>query len=179
MITYIPNFLKNADLFFERIKNETKWIRVGSIPRSEYWCNDGMRPYTYGRGNGIRTYEAQPWTFTIMMVRELLNSQTSVYYEGCFSNYYRDSSDHLGWHADDDPNINHDKPIAVVSLGAEREIWYRENDASEKTALLLQHGSLFLMPAGFQYTHQHRIPKASRQDVGPRISLTFRSLVSI
>jgi alkylated DNA repair dioxygenase AlkB len=39
--------------------------------------------------------------------------------------------------------------------------------------LLLPHGSLCIMPPGFQQTHQHRIPKADR-DVGVRISLTFR-----
>jgi alkylated DNA repair dioxygenase AlkB len=38
----------------------------------------------------------------------------------------------------------------------------------------LKEGSLFLMPIGYQDTHQHRIPKHDRP-CGWRISLTFRS----
>jgi alkylated DNA repair dioxygenase AlkB len=41
---------------------------------------------------------------------------------------------------------------------------------------MLQNGSLFLMPAGFQQTYQHKIPKAGFTPCGPRISLTFRAL---
>jgi len=127
MITYIPNFLSVPGEFFTRIKEGTPWVRVGNTPRSEYWCNDDSRPYTYGSGNGIRTYEAKSWTLPMLIVRELIESKHGVYLEGCFSNHYLDSSDHLGWHSDDDPGIDHDKPIAVVSLGAEREIYLRRN----------------------------------------------------
>lgn len=37
----------------------------------------------------------------------------------------------------------------------------------------LADGSLFVMPAGMQDTHKHRIPRNDRP-CGPRISLTFR-----
>jgi alkylated DNA repair dioxygenase AlkB len=41
---------------------------------------------------------------------------------------------------------------------------------------MLSHGSLLIMPAGSQFTHRHKIPKAGRK-VNPRISLTFRGLL--
>lgn len=37
----------------------------------------------------------------------------------------------------------------------------------------LADGSLFVMPAGMQDTHKHRISRSDRP-CGPRISLTFR-----
>jgi alkylated DNA repair dioxygenase AlkB len=42
----------------------------------------------------------------------------------------------------------------------------------------LAHGSLFLMPPGYQDTHLHRIPKHDRP-CGWRISLTFRSFQEV
>lgn len=66
------------------------------------------------------------------------------------------------------------RPIAIVSFGVEREIWFRPiNSVNEITKLKLQHGSLCVMAPGMQDTHQHRIPKAGFQ-CGERISLTFR-----
>lgn len=53
---------------------------------------------------------------------------------GCFLNMYEDGTDALGWHADDDPSIDHDKPIAVVTLGQGRMIHYRGKD--EKGSVL-------------------------------------------
>lgn len=70
--------------------------------------------------------------------------------------------------------MDDNRPIAIVTLGAEREIWFRErgNDDSRES-LVLTHGSLCLMAAGMQDTHDHRIPKAGFE-CGSRISLTFR-----
>jgi alkylated DNA repair dioxygenase AlkB len=105
----------------------------------------------------------------------------------------------LGWHTDNDPGINHERPIAVVSFGSRRDIMVRpivsrdpiisasrvmetatrgfDNDLPETVERInLTNGSLFLMDAGMQQTHQHRIPKAGEKR-GPRVSLTFRSLI--
>ncbi|MNY73470.1 hypothetical protein D3C86_2122690 [compost metagenome] len=71
--------------------------------------------------------------------------------------------------------MDDDRPIVIVSLGAEREIWFRPNtDTMHVDKLLLGHGSLCLMQPGMQDTHQHRIPKSPRHDCGARISFTFR-----
>lgn len=99
-------------------------------------------------------------------------------FEVCFLNRYLDQSDHLGWHADDSPEMDDARPIAVISLGVEREIWFRPipvkgEPPQEVSKVRLGHGSLFLMHPGMQETHQHRIPKASSL-CGERISLTFR-----
>jgi alkylated DNA repair dioxygenase AlkB len=91
---------------------------------------------------------------------------------------YEDGNDSLGWHADDDPGIDHTRPIAVITLGQGREIWFKENvKGSHPQRLFLEPGSLLLMHAGMQSTHLHSIPKAARE-IGPRISMTYRGLVT-
>lgn len=177
---YYPNFVDPADKvwYFVRLHNELPWERRDSTPRSEYWYNDFGRPYTYGRGAGVRTYEAKGLHPIIREVRDLLFDKTGVYFEGCFLNRYDGKKDALGWHSDDDPGINHENPIAVVTLGNGREIQYRPigSPKTEKKSVFLEPGSLFIMKAGMQQTHLHQIPKAATE-VGPRISLTFRSLL--
>jgi alkylated DNA repair dioxygenase AlkB len=112
----------------------------------------------------------------VSMVRGRLKNETGVYYEGCFCNRYDGQRDWLGWHSDDDPGIDHSKPIAVVTLGQPRAIQYRPIEGTGPTReVLLEHGSLFVMAPGMQQTHMHRIPKAGHS-VGTRISLTYRAL---
>lgn len=177
-IAYDASFIENPDNLFEILWNEIEWIKHDDAPRREYWSNDFDRPYTYGRGAGVRTYEAQPFHPEVERVRRLLAEQTGVYYEACFVNGYENERQALGWHADDSTEIDHTKPIAVISLGERRPIEFRSNETGDKTRLDLDNGSLFVMLAGMQQTHQHRIPKAGFA-ARPRISLTFRSLLGI
>ena len=65
----------------------------------------------------------------------------------------------------------------MLSLGAAREIWVKPkgSDATAVEKILLPNGSLFVMGAGMQDTHVHRIPKHSAP-CGFRVSLTWRGL---
>lgn len=174
---------------FNFLDNDLQWVQR-EAPRKEYWTNTLDRPYTYGRGAGCRTYESQPDHPMISTITDVLEDRLGFRYEGCFLNRYQDEHDSLGWHADDDAGIDHRRPIAVVTLGAARDIMIRpaftENeiigglgtvvqDQRQIDRVTLTDGSLLLMKSGMQQTHQHRIPKGSAK-CGPRISLTFRSL---
>jgi len=185
---YNQHFLSHtiANMAYESLAKDLNWERRDTAPRSEYWTNIFDQDYTYGRGNGQRTYESQPRHYWIEYIDAMLRSFVSnelliayePYYEGCFLNKYEDGSDALGWHADDDPGIDHSRPIAVVTLGQARRIqWKKQASGSHPSEQLLEHGSLFLMPAGFQQTHYHRIPRDLSAD-GTRISLTYRGLLS-
>lgn len=189
---YTPGFMPDPEDAFTQLWDGLDWVRHGDAPRREYWSNDADSPYTYGRGAGIRTYYAQPFHAVVLAARAKLFAETGVYYEGCFLNGYENERDWLGWHEDDDPGIDHSKPIAIVTLydhiGRDdrvRSIQFREKlgeDTDGKRLFgepvdqPLEQGSLCVMGAGMQQSHQHRIPKASFKS-RPRISLTFRSLL--
>jgi alkylated DNA repair dioxygenase AlkB len=51
-----------------------------------------------------------------------------------------------------------------------------KGDIPDEDKFLLENGSLFIMPAGYQKDHVHKIPKHDRV-CGGRISLTFRKYV--
>lgn len=183
-ITYLPGFIKNPDKMYAALQ-KVAWLRHEGSNRCEYYCNDFPLPYTYGRGRGVRTYQVQPYVPSILEIRAALEAEAKAVFEVCFLNRYLNQSDSLGWHADDSPEMDDDRPIGIVSFGVEREIWFRATTAplpdvvlmnADIVKLKLGHGSLCLMAAGMQDLWQHRIPKASFQ-CGERISMTFRGYV--
>lgn len=197
-VTYIPNFVEsfgvtNTDLpwsstaVFERLWNELDWV-FATNARREYWMNEIGAAYTYGEGRGQRTYQAQPWHDDVRVIMQAINhseigfakGDESLFVDCCFVNGYEDKSQSLDWHADDSPEMDHARPIAVVSLGAEREIYFRPKGEKGTETLqkqLLGHGSLLLMHPGMQLAWNHKIPKAG-YDCGPRLSLTYRGLLA-
>lgn len=175
-ITYVPGFIEYPDEVFTALERDISWERRPDAPRRECWMSRLGEPYTYGRGAGQRTYYPRAVPALLADITARLEEKTGTPFEGCFVNCYDGPRDHLGWHADDSPEIDSARPIAVISLGSMRRIEFRENGTPDKHAVLLEPGSLLLMHAGMQSTHQHRIPKHGAS-CGPRISLTFRGLV--
>lgn len=159
-----------------RLMDEVSWLE-STETRKE--CMMALIPssYTYGSGNGVRTYQSVEYNPFVLSIQNYLNIGESYTYNVCFLNRYDNEKNHLGWHADNFVGMDQDHPIAVVSFGAPREIWWRENGHKGAIPLdqrqLLGDSSLFIMPPGFQQKYQHKIPKHDKP-CGPRISLTFR-----
>lgn len=174
-ITYTPNVFPEHAVYLETLWAELNWLDVAG-PRLEYYCNDFNVPYVYGRGVGQRLYQPQTPHRMIMSIREVVESMVGCSMEVCFLNGYRDGGDHLGWHADDSPEMDPSRPIVIVSFGAKREIFFRDMTVMPPNAerLWLESGSVCVMHPGMQQTHHHKIPKASYSPCGRRISLTFR-----
>lgn len=176
-VRYDAGFIADPASLFTALWAGLAWERRGSTPRREFYCNDVAVPYTYGRGAGVREYLPSAWTAELVSVKAAVEACVGVPMEVCFLNGYEDAKDHLGWHADDSPEMDDERPIAIVTVGSAREIWFRpNNDTGAVEKLLLESGSLCVMAPGMQDTHMHRIPKAGF-NCGPRISMTFRGYV--
>lgn len=179
---YISNFFPSKFLMetVEQMWESLPW-EERTQARKECFFNVLGTDYTYGEGRGVRTYSPAPitmlreipWLHYVWTFLELRRQQP---FAACFINGYEHHRQHLGWHADDSEMIDHTAPIIVASFGVSREIWTKPKDSDEVSKFLLDHGSVFIMPAGFQQTHLHRIPK-HHAECGKRISLTFRELV--
>lgn len=171
---YLPNF---ASVTEEQIR-DVSW-GVFTEARQECFMANEVMHYTYGSGRGIRTYTSMPFVSWVDDIMSKLNKDGHCY-NVCFLNRYDNEHQHLGWHSDNSHGMDHEHPIAVVSFGEAREIWWRS--FGEKGIVppgrrqLLENGSLFVMPAGFQRLYQHRIPKGDCS-MGRRISLTFRHFI--
>jgi alkylated DNA repair dioxygenase AlkB len=89
-------------------------------------------------------------------------------------NLYRDEHDSVAPHNDKLEDLVRGQPIALLSLGATREMVIRAKRPPRRVLHLdLAAGSLLLMDYTSQFHYDHGIPK-QRAPMGPRISLAFR-----
>lgn len=114
-VTYIPSFGLVPEYGFRILWDELEWLNV-TDRRREYWTNWWNRDYTYGKGEYARTYKAQKEHWLIGSIADAVQRETGLAYNACFLNGYETGKHALGWHADDDPAIDHKQAIAVVTL---------------------------------------------------------------
>ena len=89
-------------------------------------------------------------------------------------NLYRDEHDSVAPHNDKLEDLVRGQPIALLSLGATREMVIRAKRPPRRVLHLdLEPGSLLLMDYASQFHYDHGIPK-QRAPMPPRISLAFR-----
>lgn len=175
-VIYIEDFASEENKLFETMWTGFPWEKRDGTPRKEVFFADEYLEYTYGKGAGVRTYRSNPFPDCLSDLRKRVEAKAESGFDVCFANGYANNREHLGWHADDSPEVDASKPIAIVSFGAAREIWFCPiGSTHEVEKLVLAPGSLCLMLAGMQSTHWHRIPKASFE-CERRISLTYRGL---
>ena len=182
-VRYQPDWLPEAaaDVLLRALIDEIRWtqhhVRIFGrelpSPRLSAWIGDPGASYTYSR---VR-HEPLPWTPTLALLRSRLHVEFGTDFNSVLANRYRDGSDSMGWHADDEPELGAEPVIASVSLGATRQMRFRRRrgDGSAPVAVALEHGSLLWMAGRTQQFYQHAIHK-TRTEVGERINLTFRVL---
>lgn len=148
--------------------------RECKIPRLTAWLGTG--PYTY---SGVR-HDPAPMPEWLAEVSSLVADLAGVlFFNSVLCNLYRDGSDSVSWHADDEPELGEFPVIASVSLGAARSFHVKPRDPGDKQRWKLQlaHGDVLVMSGRSQLDYLHSVPKTSKP-VGPRINLTFRSVHS-
>ncbi len=142
------------------------------VPRLTAWYGD--RRYGY---SGI-VHEPLPWTGSLLELKTIAEKFAGISFNSVLLNLYRNGRDSMSWHADDERSLGSDPVIASVSLGAERVFQLRHHDdPTQRLSLSLPHGSCLIMAGGIQAHWRHQLPKTAKP-IGPRINLTFRSVVS-
>src|SRR5687767_1426828 len=124
---YNDNFVENPETLFTHLRDDLEWMQLAET-RQEYFMSDVQRDYSYGKGKGVRSYPSKPYSGLVLELRNKLTEKTGVHFDLCFLNRYDDQRNWLGWHADDNEIQNDAAPICVISLGAEREIWWKKQD---------------------------------------------------
>lgn len=173
-VIYDPSFigLEEADKLFAALLNlnwqHHGYMGAGLAPRQYVWM--GI-PYT--SPTLATKFVVSEWTPEATRIKALVEEQTGCRFDSLNLNLYRNHRDSIDWHYDGEQEGLWSFPIASVSLGAARRFkWRRLTDGLTSTQSLA-HGSLFVMPPGFQRDHRHALLKQQKA-CGPRINLTFR-----
>ncbi len=140
-------------------------------PRLIAWA--GALPYRYSG----QVLEPRPMREPLPPLVQRVSDLAGAAFNHVLLNRYRDGNDSMGMHADDEPELGRDPPIAAISLGAERRfVIAPRKGKAERYALTLAHGSLLIMGGSIQHRFRHGVPK-QRSISDPRINLTFRRLL--
>jgi alkylated DNA repair dioxygenase AlkB len=137
--------------------------------RKVAWIGDEGCAYTY---SGVKKYPL-PWSPELLVIKAELEKISGWKFNSCLLNLYHDGTEGMGWHSDDEPELEQTAPIASLSLGGERKFSFKHKLDKETTSLVLENGSVLIMHAPTQQHWQHSLTK-TKLTVGPRINLTFR-----
>ncbi|HSP40739.1 MAG TPA: alpha-ketoglutarate-dependent dioxygenase AlkB, partial [Gillisia sp.] len=165
-IKYCRNFLSEEEalLYFHRFMDNLEWqqhnIKIfgKTLPQprlTALYAETGLA-YTY---SGL-TLQPLPYTKELKAIQQKLEQVTPVRFTHCLANLYRDGSDSMGLHADDEKELGKDPVIASVSLGETRKFRLKHKfEKSLKFDLDLEPGSLLLMQGTTQHFWKHELPK--------------------
>lgn len=124
------------------------------------------------RYSGV-VHHGQGWPRWFEPLLDRVRDQCGAAFNGCLFNCYRTGEDRMGWHADDEPEIDASQPIASLSLGATRTFQFRQRQGEQRHALDLADGDLLVMTPPCQRDWLHALPVRKRINA-ERINLTFR-----
>jgi alkylated DNA repair dioxygenase AlkB len=172
-----------AGALFDTLRTRVRWEqhtvrlfgREVPSPRLSAWYGDPEAVYRY---SGV-THRPHPWIPELDELRSRVELETGSSFNSVLLNLYRDGSDAMGWHADDEPELGPEPTIASVTLGAARRMRFRHRTRKEMTAsVTLSNGSLLVMAGATQRHWLHAVPR-TRTVHAERINLTFRRIQAV
>lgn len=174
---FVGNSFFQKEKLFDKLKEEVDWkqdevVMFGkrhTLRRLSAWYGDEPFEYTYSKVSR----QALPWTETLAEIKSQVENISGETFNSCLLNFYHDGADSMGWHSDDEPELDPNASIASVSLGAERKFSFKHKRSKETVSTFLENGSLLLMKPPTQEHWLHTLRKSKKVSEG-RINLTFR-----
>jgi len=156
--------------------------RSQPVPRLTCWLGDPGCQYAY---SGL-VHTPEPFTAPLQRLRQCLERQLDCRLNSLLLNRYRNGLDRMGWHADDEPELEPGAAIVSLSLGTSRSLRFRPRprpapgqpdlaSGEPPLSLELADGELLVMEAPTQLHWQHALPER-RRIKGERLNLTFRHI---
>lgn len=170
-VMLIPKFLTPdaASALFEALRRRITWDERIKARKTACFGQ------TYD-DSGI-DYVVVPMPPLLEPICDAIAYKLGFYPTNCLANYYESGRSTMGFHADAIHNLADGTGVAILSLGAERELVFRSQiDQEIKVRYSLPHGSLLYMTQTTQMHWVHAVKKTNSDEA--RISLTFRHILS-
>ena len=186
-VYYCKDFFPEPVVLYKKLDKEISWENfpvkvIGKTfpsPRDNAYFADSNKPYMY---SGFDR-EPKVWTHTLSKIRKKLNKVIKQIYSehlplnAVLCNRYNNGDQYIGFHSDDEKDLDSNSFIVSVSLGAVRDFVFKHKRSGETLTVPLESGSVVLMGKGTQKNYKHSVPKRKRVKES-RINLTFRSIVT-
>lgn len=165
-VDHCPGWVRGADGLFEQLVAELPWERhtvtmydrLLDEPRlTQYRVHDHLDRFPEAAHLGA--------ALSARYDRDLARIGAAL---------YRDGNDSVAWHGDRFDAAMVEPMVAIVSLGAPRQLRVRARArGGPSLGLVLHSGDLVVLGGTIHRTHEHSVPK-TRREVGARVSLMFR-----
>ena len=179
---YYPEFISEevSLSLIDQLEKSLRWDadqlimfgRLVTTRRKVAWVGDPECTYTY---SGVKR-NPQAWTPELLSMKTRLEKLTQSEFNSCLLNFYHDGADGMGWHSDDEKELDTKSPIASLSLGSTRKFAFRHKINKSTISIFLEDGSALIMNAPTQQFWQHALLKTKTIHT-PRINLTFRKII--
>jgi alkylated DNA repair dioxygenase AlkB len=165
----------DAAAFIAAVRREC-WFEEHDPNRREILFNRSGKDYLFNRGRGIRPHTPQPEPDALKEVWSLVESTLAHRFEVCFINDYYRAGAHIGWHQDNSPSIDWNRPVAVLSVGETTSVRFRKIDnPGEIWSFKCDNGTICAMESGVNDKYEHEVPGVDVRGLG-RMSLVFRGV---
>lgn len=163
----VEAFVPNCEKLFAALTGGIAWDeRMRARKTASFGAS-----YNY---SGIE-YAAVPMHELLVPLVEQLESRLKFRPNNCPLNFHESGDATMGFHSDATDELAPGTGVAIVSLGAQRNITFQSKpDKAIERSYLLESGLLLYMSAEVQDKWKHAILK--QESVGGRISLTFRQM---
>ena len=171
-----------CEKLFKNLSEKINWQQYtikmfGKIlnqPRLTAFYGEENKPYAY---SGIKL-TPKPWTEDLLFIKSRITKIAQINFSSVLLNYYRNGTDSMGWHSDDEKELGQNPVIGSISFGETRlfQLRHLKRKDLKKVDIILSNGSFLLMKGTTQHYWEHQIPKTSKK-ITPRINLTFRTIV--
>jgi DNA oxidative demethylase len=185
----LANHLFNLLMKIEYLSDEDSMVTVMGrrhvIPRKQTAFGANGMSYTFAGATiavndwDRNDYDNMCMTEAAQIIRFIasrLSDQFGQKFNYALINLYPDEKSRIGYHVDDEKDLCKNPMILGISLGQEREIYFKHKDRSDKPVKVsLPHNSLVMMGYPTNKHYKHSIPSKSAK-MSPRISMTFRGI---
>jgi alkylated DNA repair dioxygenase AlkB len=189
-VSYNKNFINEEDAnkifdLFERKMEynsdaESQITIMGkkmNIPRKQTAYGDPSISYHFSGA----TVNARDWNKDdlicryIKSIRDKVAKRFSCNFNYVLINRYDSGDQCIGFHSDDEKDLQGDSPIVGISFGSSRELTLKHKEKNITKKLVLSNGSAYCMHYPTNKKWKHAILR-TKLVVGPRVSLTFRKM---
>jgi alkylated DNA repair dioxygenase AlkB len=179
---YLP--IDYADKLFEDLQSiqyntdEQSMIKIMGrelkIPRKQTSYGDPKANYHFS-GTSVKAndWDASKVGRKIKYIAQKVGKTTCENFNYTLVNNYLDQTNCIGYHSDDEKELGEYPVVAGISLGQEREMYFKSNVTCEVVKVSLPHNSFYVMYYPTNKFWKHSIPRTTKY-MGQRISLTFR-----
>jgi alkylated DNA repair dioxygenase AlkB len=183
IVLYYEKIIADEEVIelYESLLNNIQWenervIMFGKeiiTKRKVAFYSDPSISYRYAS----KTKIGLPWTSTLIIIKNRVESITKESYNACLLNLYHNGEESMGWHSDNEKEIIANSSIASLSLGAKRKFSFKHKISKETVSIELENGSLLEMKGSVQAHWWHALIK-SKKVTDARVNLTFRQMLT-